>query len=287
MEEQNLEKNTNKEGYQNYLVIASKEDSAGVNITTQLSKFTSSLKENDINLDFYLSDKDILKEEFLDLEKINKYDFIIFASKHSSEKKEKTLAVHSPGNWRQANPSSGGKSWKVSKASALFNKSIFEKLNEKTKENHLEDKYKITLEATHHGPLIDKPCVFIEIGSSEEEWKDKKAGFNIAQTIYETLRIFKKNPYREITIGIGGPHYCPNFNKIQLNSNLAVSHIIPSYSLPLKEEMLREALEKTDEEIDLVLLDWKGIKSSEQRQRIIEILNKNYINYKKTKDVQK
>ena len=32
-------------------------------------------------------------------------------------------------------------------------------------------KYKLTLECTHHGPLIEKPCVFIEIGSTETEWE--------------------------------------------------------------------------------------------------------------------
>ena len=276
--------------YQKYLIVASKKDLAGINITTQLSQF----KENPVissmrqvpAFDFYLIDKEIIYTENLDLEKINKYDFIIFVSKHRSEKNEKTLSIHAPGNWLSIMPRLGGESGKVCKTSALFQKKMFEKLNANAQKYHLND-YKITLECTHHGPLIDKPCIFIEIGSTENEWQNRKAGFIIAKTISETISGFEENPYNEIVIGIGGPHYCPNFNKIQLSSNIAVSHIIPGYALPLEEEMIREAIKKTQEEFDFILLDWKGIPNSEERKRIIDILEKNYIQYKKTSEIKK
>lgn len=262
--------------YQKFLIVASKLDKAGINITTQLNQFGA--------FKFYLIDKEIIYTENLDLEKINSYDFIIFASKHQSESREKTLSVHSPGNWRLAE--FGGEKNKVCKSSALFMKHIFEKLNENSVQYHLDD-YKVTLEATHHGPLIEKPCIFIEIGSTETEWTDRRAGFIIAKTIDEAISDFKENPYNEIAIAIGGPHYCPNFNKIQLNSNVAISHVIPQYAFPLIEEMVYEAVKKTEEELDFVLLDWKGLGNSEQRQRVIEILDKLYMNYRKTSDIIK
>lgn len=270
--------------YKKYLIIASKKDPAGINITTNLSQFIS----NSENIKFHLIEEDIIYEEFLNLERINEFDFIIFASKHSSSSNnpKKTLSIHAPGNWNSSSPKLGGKSEKISPTSALFQKQCFETLN-KIKAEHSLNNFEITLEATHHGPLINKPCIFIEIGSTIEEWKNKKAGFVLAKTILETIKNFKENPYNEIAIGIGGPHYCPNFNKLQLNSNYAISHIIPSYVLPVSEQMILQAIEKTDEEIDLVLIDWKGIPNSEERQRIINILNKNYINYKKTRKIKK
>ncbi len=276
--------------YQKYLVVASKLDKAGINITTQLSQFRenpllSSMKEKP-GFDFYLVDKEIIYTENLDLEKINRYDFIIFASKHRSEKNEKTLSIHAPGNWRNTTPQLGGEAGKVCLTSALFQKQIFEKLSKNAEKYHLRD-YKITLECTHHGPLINKPCLFIEIGSTENEWTDRKAGFVIATTIRDIISDFKENRYNEIAIGIGGPHYCPNFNKIQLNSNVAISHIIPGYVLPTSEEMIKEAIQKTKEEIDFVLLDWKGLANAEERKRIMKILDKYYISYKKTSDIKK
>ena len=265
--------------YEKYLIVASKKDSAGINITTQLSQFQESKK-----FDFYLVDDEILFTENLDIEKINKYDFIIFASKHRSEKNQRALTVHSIGNWREAE--FGGEEGKVSKTSALFQKQLFEKLKINVEKYHLKN-YDITMEATHHGPLINKPSVFIEIGSTENEYRDRKAGFIVAKTISDIIREFKENPYNEVAVGIGGPHYCPNFNKIQLNSNVALSHIIPSYVVPITEQMILEAIKKTEEEVDFVLLDWKGIKTSGERKNIIEILEKNYIQHKKTSDIKK
>ena len=274
--------------YKKYLIIASKKDLAGINITTQLSQFRenpvlSSMKQSSA-FDFYLIDEEVIYTENLDLEKIKQYDFVIFASKHKSEKRERTLSIHAPGNWRKNEL--GGEGGKICKTSALFQKQIFTKLMTNADKYHLRD-YKVTLECTHHGPLIDKPCIFIEIGSTENEWRDRKAAFVIAKTISEIINEFNENPYNEIAVGIGGPHYCPNFNKIQLKSNIAISHIIPEYALPLTEEMLKQAIEKTEEEIDFVLLDWKGLGHAGERKRILNILDTLYLQNKRTSEINK
>ena len=67
--------------YKKILIVASKLDAAGINITTQLSKFGE--------YDFYLVDKEIIFTENLNQEKLNQYDFIVFASKHVSKNKKK------------------------------------------------------------------------------------------------------------------------------------------------------------------------------------------------------
>ena len=262
--------------YKNYLIVASKQDKAGINITTHLSQFGE--------FNFYLVDGEIIHTENLNLEKISHYDFVIFASRHRSEKSQKSLSIHAPGNWNKAQ--FGGQENRVCKTSALFQKQFFEKLKKNAEKFHLKE-YELTLEPTHHGPLIDKPCVFVEIGSTETEWKDRKAAFIVAKTIYETIQEFKENPYNEIAIGIGGPHYCPNFNKIQMNSNIAISHIIPQYAFPITEEMVQEAITGTEEDIDLILLDWKGLGNSEQRQQVLSVVDKFYIQKKKTNEISK
>jgi len=261
--------------YKNYLIIASKKDKAGMNIVNALKQY---------NLDIKLVEEDILHKENLDLIQIDKYDFIIFASKHSSESKEKTLSIHPPGNWIKAD--FGGEQKKVCKSSALFQKQFFEKLSENVKKHKLKD-YKVTLECTHHGPLINKPCLFAEIGSTETEYNDRRAAFLMAKTIAETIESFKENPYNEIAIGIGGPHYCPNFNKIQKNSNIAISHVIPNYCLPLTEEILKQAITKTEEEVDFAVIDWKGIGNKQQRDEMLALLDKMYIQYKRTSEISK
>lgn len=263
--------------YKKFLIVGSKADKAAINMTTQLSQF------GDFN--FYFVDKSIIYTENLDLDKINQYDFVVFVSTHRSENsKEKTLSVHAPGNFRFAEL--GGEKGKACRSSAFFMKQMFEKIHENMQQYNLKD-YVLTMEATHHGPLIDKPCVFVEIGPTEAEWTDRRAGFIMARAISEAIKNFHENENNEIAIAVGGPHYCPSFNKIQLKSNVAISHVISQYVFPITEEMIKEAVEKTEEEIDFILLDWKGIGRADERQKIIEILDKLYLRYKKTSDVNK
>jgi len=262
-----------------FLIIASKLDKAGINITTQLSQFPSEGK-----FSFYLVEEESIYTENLDLEKINSFDFVIFASKHVSSSGEKTLSVHAPGNWRSADY--GGEKGKVCGSSALFFKQIFSKLDENVKQSGLKD-YKVTMEATHHGPLLEKPCVFIEIGSTETEWTDRRAAFVVAKTISNIIDEFKENPYNEVAVAIGGPHYCPSFNKVQLNSNVAISHVISQNAFPLTEEMVQEAIDKTKEEVDLIILDWKGLGKAEHKEEVLKILDKFFIPKKKTGEIGK
>ena len=275
--------------YKKFLVVASKKDKAGINITTNLSQFRknpviSSMQKESVGFDFYLVEDETIYTKNLDLDKINSYDFIIFASKHQSEKQEKTLSLHATGNWRRADY--GGEPERVSKASAVFMKQTFEIMAKYKKEHNLDD-FKLTMEVTHHGPLINKPSMFIEIGATESEWSNRKAGFIIAKTIVDIIEQYQENEYNEIAVGIGGPHYCPNFNKIQLNSNIAIAHVIPQYAVPITEHMILDAIEQTVEDVDFVLLDWKGIKSAEERKSIIQILDNNYIQWKNTSDIKK
>jgi len=260
-----------------FAIVASKKDKAGMNIVEELKKLS--------NLPIYLTEKEIIYAENIDEEiekEKTKTDFVIFASKHASQQQRKTLSCHAPGNWEKAE--FGGKERQVCRTSAFFLKHLFQTLNEQAKNSE----YEVTLEVTHHGPYIEKPCCFIEIGSSEKEWQDKKAGKIIAETIKKSIETFNREKLGKwkAAIGIGSRHYCPNFNKIQLNSDIAIGHIIPQYAFPITEEMLKEAVNKTEEQIPFALIDWKGLRSKE-RQETIRLLNQLNIKYKRTSDVKK
>ena len=259
-----------------FSIVYSERDPAGMNIAEELKKIRK-------ELNLLKVEKEIIYAENIDKhEKIKDSDFIIFASKHQSKKNIKSLSIHSPGNWGKAE--FGGRVGKVCPASCFLNKLMFKILNEKA--NGKRD-YEITLEVTHHGPYIEKPCLFIEIGSSEKEWEDKKLARIIAETIIETIERFGVLKEKWIpSIGIGSNHYCPNFNKIQASSNYALSHIIPNYVFPITAEMVREGIEKTKEKIEVAILDWKGMKSQE-RKEAIKILENFNIKYLRTDNMKK
>ncbi len=274
--------------FRKFIFIASLLDKAGMNIKEELEKL-------DNNLSIFTTDRKIVDAEDIDkqLEKQGKdFDFIIFISKHRSEIPNKTLSIHAPGNWKKAEL--GGRQEQICPSSAFFLKHLFIELN---KQNQVarekgESDYICTLECTHHGPYIEKPCCFIEIGSNEAEWADKKAGKIVALTLIKAIENWNKNN-NEITkkwvpcVGLGGPHYCPNLNKVQLNSQYAFCHVIPQYALPLNEQMLYEVMGKTVEKTKLFILDWKGLGKSEQRQGTINLLNQLNLEHIRTSKIEK
>ena len=251
------------------IIIASKKDPAGMNIIQNIKKLKCKIP-------IYLVEEDIVHAENIDnyLKKQEKldFDFIIFASKHQSVKKIKSLSVHPIGNWKNAE--FGGKSETICQSNALIIKHFFQTLEKNMKNANLKE-FNLTMESTHHGPYIETPSLFIEIGSTSEEWMDKKAGELIAQTIiYSVNTINKINNKIKIAFGIGGPHYCPNFNEIQLGNKFAISHIIAEYALPLTKHEITEAINKTLPKVNCVLVDWKGLGNATQRNHALELLKK-------------
>jgi D-aminoacyl-tRNA deacylase len=265
-----------------FAVLYSKKDEAGKNIADCLSRYFLP------HVPVIELDKESIYNENADekIPEIRYTDFIIFATKHQSKEGKPSLSLHAPGNWRGAD--FGGKMGKICKTSALALKFLFQKLNDNAKSMMPELEHNITLEVTHHGPLLEKvPSCFIEIGSSIENWQNKKLGEIIAKTISD-FQDFKPDRKIKTALGIGGPHYCPNFNKIQLNNNeIAIGHIIPEYALPLNENMIKEAISKTKEHLDLVLLDWKGCGNSESRQKVIELIEKSGLAHERTERIEK
>lgn len=250
------------------IVVISKKDIASINIYEELRSGS--------NLKFLLVDTDIIHA---DVSKV-KADYVVFASRHKSEVPRKTLSVHPIGNWSKAEY--GGKEGMLSATSSYLLKTFFIELNKQAKEAKVD--YEVTLEATHHGPYVSKPCLFIEIGSSEKEWRDKGAGKIIAKTIIAALEKFELLNHKEVqwktALGFGGGHYCQAFNKPMLQDEYAISHIASKYALPfLNEKLIEQAIAKTQEKVEIALLDWKGL--SGERERLLALLKKVGLPYEK------
>ncbi len=261
-----------------FAVLYSRKDTAGMNIAKQLKSF---FLPQIPRIKLF---KDSINAERVDkMPELRNSDFLVFATKHKSRETRKTLSLHAPGNWRNAD--FGGKESKVCPTSALILKFLFQQLNKNATQAGSD--YQVTLECTHHGPYLEKPCCFIEIGSGEEQWQDEKAGKIIAKTISDLQNYQKKYNGHKVAIGLGGPHYCPNFNKIQLGSDYAMGHVIPEYSLPLTEPIIKQAIEKTEENVDTILLDWKGLGKSEERQKTLDLLKHLGLGFKRTSEVEK
>jgi D-aminoacyl-tRNA deacylase len=209
-------------------------------------------------------------------EKLNiNFDNIIVASKHKSASGIRSLTVHPIGNWGKAEY--GGKDRVVVKTNPHL---MTQALRLLKKNNNLEE-YTVSFEATHHGPYLETPTFFIEIGSTEEEWRDDRAGEILAKTILE----LEEKRYVP-AIGIGRGHYMPRITDVALHYKISFGHMLPSYAVEyVNEGTLKMACENSDN-CKYAYIHRKGLKS-EQKKKVLGILNNLGIEVISSKDLEK
>lgn len=176
-------------------------------------------------------DKSVTEELGIDL------DGVIYLSKHKSGSGRKSLTVHPIGNFGKAE--FGGKDSTLVHAMPHAMTAALRMLNACAKSGGLD--YSVSFEATHHGPILESPTFFIEIGSTETEWSDRTAARAIGDAI---LGI--KEETCPVAIGIGGGHYAPRITDIALARKVSFGHIVPTYALDtINEKAICMAVEKT------------------------------------------
>ena len=265
------------------MVVASTKDVAGMNIAKLLidnykfEKTADKFHENPV----YLKDVQgqevklvFVREEIIQTQFITDYfkpQLIVFVSRHSSESGIPTLSVHTPGNLGDK-AEFGGIPRKVSVSPASAMKDCLAEMKRLKDELRLD--YEVSYECTHHGPCLDVPAMFAELGSSPSQWKDLKAAEAVAQAaMYAISRQAKKSEYKAV-LGIGGPHYNDKFTKYALGSKYAFGHIIPKYAVgQVDHSMVKQCVERCAEKVEAIILDWKGIKSAD-KEPLMTILAK-------------
>ncbi|KAG6469696.1 hypothetical protein ZIOFF_070626 [Zingiber officinale] len=173
-------------------------------------------------------------------------DEVIFLSRHTAVSNRPALTVHPIGVPHICEgehlPQGGRPGW-----AGLPNPRIgpWLRLMKKIAEaNGLIPEFEITLEATHHGPLVSTPTMFLEIGSTEEYWGRQDAAQAIALVLWEGLGLQggasignwgRNNNGDKVLLGIGGGHYVPRHMDIVWKYGVWVGHLLSTYSLPMED----------------------------------------------------
>jgi D-aminoacyl-tRNA deacylase len=255
------------------LLVASNKDVASLNIKEQILKLypfnetTHAFQQNpayraDINgqnVTLVTLNEESIKAQSLP-EKFPTAKLIVFISRHSSQSGKPTLSVHTPGNFGDAEL--GGLPKKVSVSPATAMQNALKALMHYKEELNLN--YEVSFECTHHGPSLNVPAMFVELGSSSQQWSDSQAAQAVAHSAMSAIANFTA-PANSAVLGIGGTHYNQRFTLMALMGEAAFSHMIPKYAVYLVDsEMLSQCVEKTLEKVSLAVLDWKGIKSEDK-----------------------
>lgn len=187
-----------------------------------------------------------------------KVDEMVVLSRHSSASGKPTLTVHPIGNYR-ANDM-GGKAETLVRPTPHLMTSVLRNIPRFNKDSS----YSISFEVTHHGPYVDVPTMYLEIGSDESHWGDEVA----AGVLIDSLLSAEVSDY-PVVIGIGGGHYAPRFTDLALSTKVDIGHMVPNYQIndASDEEvsrMISTAAEVTD--TDLVYVHRNSMKGPEERR---------------------
>lgn len=250
------------------VIVCSLKDPAGTNIRERLLEnfpFSETSEFFDSSPVYSWSDKLLVSshKEIIDVDDLDeKFDDAryIFLSRHWAESKIPSLTSHFVGNFGPE--AFGGMPGEIGKYSPALLKNYILTLN--SFREAIPSSYGITLEATHHGPTsLHSTVLFVELGSSEKEWEDMTAAAIVAKALVASLE--KTTKYDRCAIGIGGTHYPERLNKIMLNSDIALGPIVPKHSLEyLNKEMLEQIIMKSDQTVNMALVDYKGLGKSKQ-----------------------
>jgi D-aminoacyl-tRNA deacylase len=263
------------------IIVCSTKDPASINIQKRLFEQTkwneidifnglpifSHATMNDVIM-LTITDRKI-RHEHLDTEIKNDLGIeptlVLFISRHTSKMKKPTLTVHPIGNYRDAQ--FGGRPNTLVPPSPKMMTHLLRLIKKNLQLTNLQ--YHVCYEVTHHGPYLDVPTLFAEVGSTEEEWIKKEPATIIAHSILELLTKYHCEADFSHTIpilvGIGGGHYAPRFTDVVFEKNVAFGHMIPSYHIEsdkMPVELFNSALSST-KEVTAIYLDKKALKKSQ------------------------
>ena len=247
------------------LLIAYKDDPAGINMAEFISQDLE--KKNGVfrgeKFDVLVIPSPVISADWLE-EKFD-YDRYVFLSKHAAESGTLALTCHSTGNFDVAK--FGGNSQQVAIPFPSFQKTYLQNLWEK--HNDFPD-FQITIEATHHGPTdLNKPCIFIEIGTTKKQWNDKRLCNSIAQIVEKTF----ERPLQQFPVAVcfGGTHYSQKFTNEVINGKFALGTVIPKHALEFLEASLFSHIVERNTGAKAALLYLNSLVKS--KQKIMKLLS--------------
>ncbi|HOQ26687.1 MAG TPA: D-aminoacyl-tRNA deacylase [Methanomassiliicoccaceae archaeon] len=217
------------------LIICSRKDEASINIADAMLSLAEWAEEGEFKghpvlrhgdqwlisideLHIYAEGIDREVEDALGLE----VEEIVFLSRHRAASGKPSLTVHPIGNWNKAEY--GGRDGELTPAAPHLMTSLLRRMRSEAETLQ----YDVAFEVTHHGPLLSRPTLFIEIGSDESCWSDRDAAAALARSLLDV-----EVAQHPVVIGIGGGHYAPRFSEVALSRRVSFGHMLPAYAMDL------------------------------------------------------
>ncbi len=172
----------------------------------------------------------------------------IFPSRHSAKSGNPSLTLH-PIGVPQLSPDDvppyGGRSGKAPPPSPRI-ASWWRSLIKAVEGQEISNNFDLSLEVTHHGPWLNVPSLFIEVGSTADTWGHQGAADVLAGIIAKGIGLdggkqiglwdSEKNSGEPVIITLGGGHYSPRANKLGAMNGIWIGHMLATYALPFDSQ---------------------------------------------------
>ncbi|MFW9922698.1 MAG: D-aminoacyl-tRNA deacylase [Candidatus Thorarchaeota archaeon] len=276
------------------VIVTTKQNICGMNIRKLLLENWKFKETNDLfdstpiyqykNIRLILSDKDVIEADHLDSLQA---DLLLFGSRHKSEANQPSLLTHVTGNFGP-DATHGGNSFELAYVSTRAIRESYLSLMEQRIQNNLTE-FDVTVEATHHGPTsLKSPLLFVEVGSTEEEYNNLNAVTAVAKTLMY-ICLNKKDETIIPSICFGGGHYTTRFNELMEITNVAIGHILPKYHKDnLTSSIVEQMIDKTIEKVKWAIIDRNSLNATLVKiiedgcsTRDVEIIKARDIKYEK------
>lgn len=177
------------------------------------------------------------------------WDRALFLSKHSAASGVPAFTVHPIGNLG-ADATFGGRPRTLAPPDPGAMTSLLKALAAEAKPLDVA----ATFEATHHGPLMAIPSLFVEVGSRPQDWQSETFSLAAARAVDAGYLSGKTPEAPAPALGLGGGHYHPRQSDAARKDGTAVGHLVPAYALAdLEAATLAQACESTRAKV--LLLD--------------------------------
>jgi len=180
---------------------------------------------------------------------------VVFLSKHRAESGTRSLTVHPIGNLGAADL--GGRPKTLVPAAPEFMTEALRTVGRRSQGLG----FRVTFEATHHGPYLASPAFFYELGSAPEDWGNAGAARALAEALMET----RPGPV-PVGIGIGGGHYVPRITDVALGRRVAIGHIVPSYAIDSLDDAMLDRVVEATPRATFAYVHRKSIPSADMRR---------------------